>query len=56
MIATIAFAALVLIALAYVLSPLIVPEKTERRACAGCGRALRENDNYCVACGAGRGA
>ena len=51
MIATISFALLVVIAVGYVLLPLIAPRADGRRTCRGCGAALPDAGNYCIACG-----
>ena len=51
MIAAGSFAVLVVLALAYVLAPLIIPRQDEASVCRECGAGLGEGMNYCAGCG-----
>ena len=51
MIAAVSFALLVVVAVGYVLAPLIVPAAPEETVCPACGGRLTEGMNFCAGCG-----
>lgn len=51
MIATISFALLAVIAVGYVLAPLIFPATPEPPVCRSCGARVAETMKYCAGCG-----
>lgn len=51
MIAGISFALLVLVALGYVMMPIVMAGRRSPTSCARCGAVRGEEERYCASCG-----